>query len=401
MADTPAYSTASPVFTVDGTRQGDLARDLVRLDVEESAEGLRRLTAHLLGNAPRVESSNDVVEYLDGKVIDFGKKLQVALGPTGTEKIVFTGVVSALQVEFAEGDAPTIVVYAEDELMRLRLTQRSATYVQVSDADLVRAIASKHGLSAKPDADGPTYDVVQQFNQSDLAFLRERARRIRAELWADDGALRLTTRDRRPGTSVTLTRGGDLISLTARADLSEQCTAVRVYGLRRIVTAGDRLGGTGLDDQRRDLRRPDRSADAPEGVRGPARAAGSGRPRRGVGGASVCARGDARPITAFRPGAWRHQRHPAACRREQGHPGALRPAVRRWRLLRDELPPQLRPAEGDADALRRRTTDRQLRLGPRGARGHDRDPTSGQLDWFQLLRPLSRDRDRHRSIASG
>ena len=230
MADTPAYATASPVFTVDGTRQGDLARDLVRLDVEESAEGLRRLTAHLLGNAPRVESSNDVVEYLDGKVIDFGKKLQVALGPTGTEKIVFTGVVSALQVDFAEGDAPTIVVYAEDELMRLRLTQRSATYVQVSDADLVRAIASKHGLSAKPDADGPTYDVVQQFNQSDLAFLRERARRIRAELWADDGALRLTTRDRRPGTSVTLTRGGDLISLMARADISEQCTAVRVTG---------------------------------------------------------------------------------------------------------------------------------------------------------------------------
>src|SRR5215471_1348287 len=99
MADTPAYATASPVFTVDGTRQADLARDLVRLDVEESTEGLRRLTAHLLGNAPRVESSKDVVEYLDGNVVDFGKKLQVALGPTGTEKIVFTGVISALEVD--------------------------------------------------------------------------------------------------------------------------------------------------------------------------------------------------------------------------------------------------------------------------------------------------------------
>jgi phage protein D len=171
-----------------------------------------------------------VVEYLDGKTLDFGKRLQVSLGPPGTEKIVFTGVISALEADFSEGDAPTIVVYAEDELMRLRLTQRSATYLKVTDADLLRTIASKHGLSAKPDVDGPTYDVVQQFNQSDLAFLRERARRIQAELWADDGALRLTTRDRRPGTTATLTRGGDLISLVARTDLSEQCTAVRAAG---------------------------------------------------------------------------------------------------------------------------------------------------------------------------
>ena len=83
---------------------------------------------------------------------------------------------------------------------------------------------------AQLDADGPTHDVVQQFNQSDLAFLRERARRIQAELWATEGSLHLATRDRRPGTSVTMTRGSDLISVSAKADLAEQCTAVRVSG---------------------------------------------------------------------------------------------------------------------------------------------------------------------------
>ncbi|KRB43008.1 phage late control D family protein [Terrabacter sp. Root181] len=230
MAETPAYASASPVLSVDGSREPDLARDLVRLEVAETTEGLRTLVAHVLGNAPRVQSSKDVVEYLDGRTLDFGKRLQVSIGPPGTEKIVFKGVISAIGADFADGDAPTIVIHAEDDLMRLRLTQRSATYLKVTDADVLRTIASKHGLTAKPDVDGPTYDVVQQFNQSDLAFLRERARRIRAELWADDGALRLTTRDRRPSTTATLTRGGDLISLTARADLAEQCTSVRAAG---------------------------------------------------------------------------------------------------------------------------------------------------------------------------
>ena len=39
--------------------------------------------------------------------------------------------------------------------------------------------------------DGPRYDVVQQLNQSDLAFLRERARLVQAELWCDGRTLHL------------------------------------------------------------------------------------------------------------------------------------------------------------------------------------------------------------------
>lgn len=230
MADAPAFASTAPVFTVNGSRAPDLARDVVRLDVEETTEGLRTFTAHVLGSAPRDQPSTDVVEYLDGTLLDFGKRLEVSLGPPGNEKIVFTGVVSALEVSFTEGDVPVVAVSAEDDLMKLRLTQRSASYTQVSDADLVRRIAAGHGLSAQADADGPTYDVVQQFNQSDLAFLRERARRIQAELWATEGSLHLATRDRRPGTSVTMTRGSDLISVAVKADLAEQCTAVRVSG---------------------------------------------------------------------------------------------------------------------------------------------------------------------------
>jgi phage protein D len=226
----PAFASAFPVLSVGGARRPELARDLVRLDVEEDVEGLRTLTAHLLAAAPRQRPSTDVVEYLDGDVLDFGKRLQVSLGPPGTERIVFTGTVSALEVRFTEGDVPVVCVFAEDDLMKLRLTQRSATYLASSDADVATAVARHHGLAPQVAADGPTYDVVQQVNQSDLAFLRDRARRIQAELWAGDGALHLATRDRRPGTRVTLTRGSDLVDIAARADLAEQCTAVHVSG---------------------------------------------------------------------------------------------------------------------------------------------------------------------------
>jgi phage protein D len=230
MADPPVFGTAAPVLTVAGSRQPELGRDLVRLDIEETTGGLRRLTLHLIGSAPRAQSSHDVVEYLDGRPLDFGAAVQVAIGQPGTEKIVFDGTLSAVEVSFQEADAPVVVARAEDDLMRLRMTQRSATYVRASDADVVRTVAARHGLGASVDLDGPTYDVVQQFNQSDLAFLRDRARRLQADLWSADGAVHLATRDRRRGTAVTLTRGSDLLTLTATADLAEQCTAVHVSG---------------------------------------------------------------------------------------------------------------------------------------------------------------------------
>jgi phage protein D len=123
-----------------------------------------------------------------------------------------------------------VTINAEDELMKLRMTQRSKTYERMSDGDIARAIAGEHGLSAEIAADGPTYDVVQQINESDLAFLRGRARRIAAEVWVDSGALHFATRDQRTGTSVTLTRGNQLLAVEARADLAHQCSSVRASG---------------------------------------------------------------------------------------------------------------------------------------------------------------------------
>jgi phage protein D len=110
------------------------------------------------------------------------------------------------------------------------MTRRIRTYEQVTDADLASAIATEHGLTPDTAADGPTYDVVQQLNQSDLAFLRERARLIGAEVWCDGDTLAFKTRPNRNGTPVTLVLGNELLNVQCRADLAHQRTKVVVSG---------------------------------------------------------------------------------------------------------------------------------------------------------------------------
>jgi phage protein D len=229
MTSTLLHSTA-PVFKLAGEVNGALARDVSLLEIDEATDGLRTMRLRLIAMGPRAGAAEEQLLYLDGSDIDFGKELEISIGPPDDARVVFKGLISAIEVSFVEGEEPHVMVFAEDTLMKLRMTRRSKTYDDMSDADIASAIANEHGLTADVAADGPTYTVVQQWNQSDLAFLRDRARRLQADVWLDGGSLCFKTRGNRTGTSITLVQGNQLIDVQLRADLAHQRTSVTVSG---------------------------------------------------------------------------------------------------------------------------------------------------------------------------
>jgi len=224
------YGSQAPVFKIDGEVKGELARDLTLLEVEETTAGLKTLRACFGNWGPRPGSADPGFRYLDGQILDFGKTLEVSLGPLSAARVVFKGKLSALEAELGEGSEPQMIVLAEDRLMDLRMTRRFRSYENQSDADIAQALASEHGLTPAVDAPGPTYKIVQQWNQSDLAFLRERAGMIQAEVWVDDTTLSFKARGSRTGTELTLVQGAALLSASIRADLAHQRTKVHASG---------------------------------------------------------------------------------------------------------------------------------------------------------------------------
>lgn len=226
----PLFVATAPVFKVGGQVRGEMARDVSRLDIEEATDGLKHLSLRLVAQGPQGSAPEEQQLYLDGSLVDFGQTLEVSIGPGGAARIVFTGFVSGIEADFAEGREPHVVLYAEDRLMALRMTRRMKTWSAMSDADIAAAIAAEHGLQADTAADGPTYAVVQQWNQSDLAFLRERARLIQAEVWFEDETLKFKSRSQRSATAITLVQGRDLIEVQLRADLAHQRSRVKASG---------------------------------------------------------------------------------------------------------------------------------------------------------------------------
>ena len=235
----PTLAGTAPVFTVDGELVRDLARDCVRLEVAEDVAGLRTCEARFLAVGAGAAGPQAQLMHVDGGTVDLGRTVAVAVGAEVAQRIVFEGAVSALELMLGDGDPPVVAVHAEDALMRLRMTRRSRTYTDATDADVAADLARAHGLTADVDAPGPRYEVVQQANQSDLAFLRERARRIRAELWCTGRTLHFRSRESRPGTELTLVRGAELLSARLVADLADQRSEVAVTGydadLREVI----------------------------------------------------------------------------------------------------------------------------------------------------------------------
>ncbi len=223
-SSTPALVVARPVLNVDGQDRPTLAEALLNLLIVENINGLYRCEVRLMNWG----SQDNQITFLfsDRRLLDYGKSFKVKLN----DKTLFEGRITALEAHFPSNRPPEITVLAEDRFQDLRMTRRTRSFAEVSDAAVIRQIASDHGLSPNVSVTGPTYKVLAQINQSDLAFVRERARSIDAEVWMDGSTLNAKSHANRNGATLQLDYGSTLHEFTALADVAQQRTSVSVNG---------------------------------------------------------------------------------------------------------------------------------------------------------------------------
>lgn len=214
---------ARPTFLVEDRPQPALGQDLLDLTIRETSEGLATLSATFTDWGERAGTTDYL--YADRRLLDFGKPLAVELAGDP----LFEGVVMALAGEYPDGAPPTLTVLADDRLQDLRMTRRTRSFEQYSDRDVFDRIARDHGLRADLDLDGPTWPVLAQLNQSDLAFLRERARLCGVDLWLRDDTLYARGRGRGDG-ALQLAYARDVREFHGLADLAHQATRLVVRG---------------------------------------------------------------------------------------------------------------------------------------------------------------------------
>jgi uncharacterized protein len=225
---TPSAYISLPRVEVSGQFDADLSGRVSSAMVEETWQGLYRCEITVANFGP-VDSRIDYL-YFGRDILDFGDDLVLRLGSGSSPAQVFKGRITALEGVYPAGGGAQLTILAEDNLQGLRMTRRTRSFEQVSDQDIIQQIANEHSLTPDLSLSGSTHASVAQVNLSDLAFIRERARALNAEVWIEDTTLHVKPRRERDAGSVDMAYGANLISFTVRADLAHQCTEFGVSG---------------------------------------------------------------------------------------------------------------------------------------------------------------------------
>jgi phage protein D len=212
---------ARPTLEIDGRRVEKLEAALLTMELADSVEGMARGEL-VFGNWGGGDTPG--FQHFDRKTVEFGKSLRIKLA----DERLFEGRISAITADYPDGGPPTIGLLAEDRLQDLRMTRRTRTFERSSLADVVRKVASDHGLSPRIDLQAATQPCIAQVNQSDLALLHDLARREDAIIWADGTALHAARL--RPADRVELRWAGSLREFHVEADLASQRTAIVAAG---------------------------------------------------------------------------------------------------------------------------------------------------------------------------
>lgn len=237
-----ALYAARPTLRVAG-QESPLAQSLLQaMTMREQEGGLSSASLTFTNWASR-DDGRARHAFEDEAVFALGTELKLYAGEIAGPTEIFEGRISALEYDFDPSGPPRLTVHAEDALAKARLTRRIEAHEDKSIAEVVREIASRHGLT--PIVAGLTEATGTwiQANESDLAFLRRLLERFAADVQIVGNELHVSPREQVHRSEIELALHSQLKRVRVVADLAQQVTEVKVTGFDPL--SGEAVQGIG------------------------------------------------------------------------------------------------------------------------------------------------------------
>ena len=222
----PADELLSQMYLkINGTAaSSELMRDLRELVVDTSLHLPDMFTIHL---------DDPNLTWMDSSEFDIGKEVEISgkeEGASSPTDLITKGEITAIEPEMTEAGATTLIIRGYDKTHRLHRGKKTRTFLQATDSDIVNKVVSDVGLSAETDSTSEVHEHVFQDSQSDIDFLRDRAKRVGFYLYFQDGKLQFRQQPSAGNSTATLEWGVNLMNFQARLSTAEQVEDVEVHG---------------------------------------------------------------------------------------------------------------------------------------------------------------------------
>lgn len=178
----------APAFKilVNGSQlEADVSYEIEQLTVVSKPDTLDTFTFTIANPMPKMRWTHTT----DGDLFKEGSAVKIKMGYVDDLQDMIDGEITQITPSFPADGVPTVEIQGHNLLHRLRGTNNTRTFQNASDKDIAEQIGQKLNLQVQADDPGTQYEYVMQPNQTDLEFLRERARKVHFELVVKDKIL--------------------------------------------------------------------------------------------------------------------------------------------------------------------------------------------------------------------
>lgn len=218
---------ASLQVLINGNRiPPEAEADLFLLEVADELDTIGMFTLSLNAGDPK----SGGVKWIDTDQFREGNEVKIKMGFHAPLPDMLVGEITALEPEFPERGPILLTVRGYDRLYRLGYGRKSRSFRNMKDSDIAAQIARDWKLTPEVEDTTVTHEYLFQNNQTDLAFLLERAHRIRYEVKVEGKSLFFRKPQETRGKLLTLTYGETLLSFTPRLTLLSQIGETVVQG---------------------------------------------------------------------------------------------------------------------------------------------------------------------------
>jgi phage protein D/phage baseplate assembly protein gpV len=201
--------------------------------IPELMDKMRDITVEMTLNMPSMavlRVHDEQLEWVDDSRLAAGKAIEISFGKQGetSPKKLFKGEIVSLEPRFTDMGA-IMVIRAYDKLHRLGRGTYSKAFLNMKASDVVKSVASEHGLSANVDATTVVYESLIVDNETPLAYLRRWADHLGWIMWVDSDEKFNFKKTKNLG-SVEAEWGADMTTFRPRLSAAAQATKIKVSG---------------------------------------------------------------------------------------------------------------------------------------------------------------------------
>jgi len=175
---------------------------------------------------------DDELEWVRSSPFRMGASVEIKLSNHGAASnsvvTVMKGEVTAVELEADTDTTAILTIRGYDKSHRLNRGTKTQSFIQMKDSDIISSIISGAGLTPDVTSTSVVHEHVYQDNQTDLAFLHERARRNGFEILVDDR--KVSCKKPQGQGEVTLEWGVNLRGFNVRLSGAGQVGTVNVRG---------------------------------------------------------------------------------------------------------------------------------------------------------------------------